>query len=448
MDTQDGDYLVVEIGARAFNASTSSMGFSCRLQDGATVADLPEDETTTDDLCPWIEFSQDLLFQDKVQIYHALAQVEYTIPPDFQVYQVLAQVEYEVGHYTYNGNIPVALSPSGVVQITAPEYVRDGQVTLNLGVESEVEGTLGIEVEGDVQLSLAFEFTVDFYPGIPIQEDLTGEVTISMGLSSEVALITPAMLDLDGGVGIGEDFRFDIVGPEILAIDFAGGLAAGGTLEFDIPEIVTYDHALSGGVQVGGEPSFTFFDPTTLVPPELALSGGVAVGGTNDFETIGWDELVYEYALSGGAVVGEIRLPPIETTAPEESEPEILSLIMKGGVAVSSSLNFDQDEPEIYEFTPRSGGVRVGGGMIFSTFIPPSFALELAGGVSIGGTVNDAEELVETWALAGFAFSPSMYSGFQFNSYCAYRDQAFAAGEDGIYLLEGETTLGKTSTPA
>ena len=115
-------------------------------------------------------------------------------------------MEYEVGHYTYNGNIPVALSPSGVVQITAPEYVRDGQVTLNLGVESEVrKGALGIEVEGDVQLSLAFEFTVDFYPGIPIQEDLTGEVTIFMGLSSEVALITPAMLDLDGGVGIGED---------------------------------------------------------------------------------------------------------------------------------------------------------------------------------------------------------------------------------------------------
>ena len=44
VDTQDGDYLVMEIGARAFNASTSSMGFSCRLQDGATVADLPEDE--------------------------------------------------------------------------------------------------------------------------------------------------------------------------------------------------------------------------------------------------------------------------------------------------------------------------------------------------------------------------------------------------------------------
>ena len=135
------------------------------------------------------------------------------------------------------------------------------------------------------------------------------------------------------------------------------------------------------------------------------------------------------------------------TTAPEESEPEILSLIMKGGVAVSSSLNFDQDEPEIYEFTPRSGGVRVGGGMIFSTFIPPSFALELAGGVSIGGTVNDAEELVETWALAGFAFSPSMYSGFQFNSYCI-RDQAFAAGEDEFASWKVRTTLGKTSTPA
>jgi hypothetical protein len=48
--TQDGDYLVIEIGR------TGGLGQAdMRIGDAAT-SDLPENETTTDDLNPWIEF--------------------------------------------------------------------------------------------------------------------------------------------------------------------------------------------------------------------------------------------------------------------------------------------------------------------------------------------------------------------------------------------------------
>jgi hypothetical protein len=54
-----GDRLVIEIGWRRH--STYRWG-SIRFGDAAAT-DLPEDETTTTDLNPWIEFSQTLAFQ-------------------------------------------------------------------------------------------------------------------------------------------------------------------------------------------------------------------------------------------------------------------------------------------------------------------------------------------------------------------------------------------------
>jgi len=56
---QQGDLLIVEIGARATNASTGNLGYV--IDFGANAAgDLAEDETSTAQLCPWIEFSQDI----------------------------------------------------------------------------------------------------------------------------------------------------------------------------------------------------------------------------------------------------------------------------------------------------------------------------------------------------------------------------------------------------
>lgn len=54
VEALDGDYIVVELGYRQVTAT--SVGCSFRVGDAAT-GDLPVDETTTDDLNPWIEFS-------------------------------------------------------------------------------------------------------------------------------------------------------------------------------------------------------------------------------------------------------------------------------------------------------------------------------------------------------------------------------------------------------
>lgn len=56
----DGDYLVVELGARQASTSTAT-NWGARIGDGAA-SDLAEDDTTTAANNPWIEFSGNLLF--------------------------------------------------------------------------------------------------------------------------------------------------------------------------------------------------------------------------------------------------------------------------------------------------------------------------------------------------------------------------------------------------
>lgn len=53
-------------------------------------------------------------------------------------------------------------------------------------------------------------------------------------------------------------------------------------------------------------------------------------------------------------------------------------------------------------------------------------------------------ETWETYVLNTPKFYPSMYSSFNFNSYCVFENRAFGANEDGIYELTGETDIGET----
>lgn len=59
VDAQAGDLLIVEVGARATNTSTSSLGYVIDL-GSRNANDCAEDETGTSQYCPWFEFSQDI----------------------------------------------------------------------------------------------------------------------------------------------------------------------------------------------------------------------------------------------------------------------------------------------------------------------------------------------------------------------------------------------------
>lgn len=64
----DGDRLVIEPGVRIH--STNVTNASMRYVAAGGGADLPEDETTTTDGYPWLEFSQDLTFYKLPDLRH------------------------------------------------------------------------------------------------------------------------------------------------------------------------------------------------------------------------------------------------------------------------------------------------------------------------------------------------------------------------------------------
>ena len=61
--TQFSDRLVIEYAANGAAAGSASMRIGA-----AAASDLPEDETTTTDLRPWVEFAADITFIDEVAV--------------------------------------------------------------------------------------------------------------------------------------------------------------------------------------------------------------------------------------------------------------------------------------------------------------------------------------------------------------------------------------------
>ncbi len=87
---QAGDWLVIEIGYRSHNAHTTSRNGTFRYGDSAS-SDLPEDETSTSDYNPWIEFSQDIAIQE-IETRQVLGEVAGSYDGPIEVRQVLGEV--------------------------------------------------------------------------------------------------------------------------------------------------------------------------------------------------------------------------------------------------------------------------------------------------------------------------------------------------------------------
>ena len=67
---QNHDRLVIEVGIGGFISNFS--GFETRFGDPTASADLPEDDSTTTDLVPWVEFSTDFQFDPPPDIAAAV----------------------------------------------------------------------------------------------------------------------------------------------------------------------------------------------------------------------------------------------------------------------------------------------------------------------------------------------------------------------------------------
>jgi hypothetical protein len=72
-------------------------------------------------------------------------------------------------------------------------------------------------------------------------------------------------------------------------------------------------------------------------------------------------------------------------------------------------------------------------GNIFSLILE---SLEFGLTLTLGG------EVWQCWVISNVDFDPSVFSGFNFNSYCSFQNKAYGVKTDGLYILEGSTDSG------
>jgi hypothetical protein len=258
------------------------------------------------------------------------------------------------------------------------------------------------------------------------------------------------------------------------AVSLTGFVFAGGTTEVGVPEAISTlplaDEIVTeeGGFifcapeDTGG--AATTFPSTTVIE----AAGGLAFGGAGVWGQVAAADLPSAvlvptggfvlsgsgFALdpaiiptttiivpAGGWKFGGIRMVPVDVTYPT-SEDRVL--IGSGGWGFCGDEGVWESSLPATTIVVSDGAVFVVGGAGLATTRRPPIAVitgDALGGFVLAGA--DTAEVYEAWCLSGQAFEPSVFSGFNFNSFAVHGGQAYAAGEDGIYLLDGDHDAGE-----
>jgi len=508
---QDGDYLVVEIGVRSFNTTSVSKTFGIRYRDSNTVTDLPEDETSTNDYCGWLEFSYTILFQDSVTVSQTCAQVEYIPYSREIVSQLIAQIEYiptPPGQYTTEVEVSVTLDPSGTLYKV--EYAKDAAVTVTLDPsQTSTQFQDANEKVTDAEVTISLSPTPD---AVQVHA-ADAEVTVTLDPSSTISICTifsvEAVIEIifepdctsgmpvpgwDPLTGYGlvdfswlsEDPPFYVVLGDIPLVidptakevslfaedtfDINPDLKVGGrtTVVHSKPGELLVDS--QGGPAVGGEPvvewpEIPVEDYTAKVeillggsssaqhftpsPRDMAVEtrGGVRLTGSTSPTYLSPQDLITEYTTVVAAKVGPVQVPAVEFVEPG-LDVDVLEVTTQVSLELSGAPLVDYPElPTVFEHETNFGKIRVGGACGVLWDYPEIFDHVAVGGIILEGQGEEAAEAFYTIALHGYTFEPSLYSNFSFNSYASHRGRMLAARDDGIYVLEGADDDGKPFHP-
>ncbi|MEW6385899.1 MAG: hypothetical protein AB1491_00060 [Thermodesulfobacteriota bacterium] len=446
---------------------------------------------------------------DLIKIFQNLAQVEYQVPSKIKATQIIAQVEYvptPPGQFTTTCEVTVTLDPSAE---THPEWQTEAAVTVEIDptpesyyyqgpgefvTEAAVTVTLTPEAttiwdrvciaavmveilpEAETYCPVRFalcEATIEIIPEaatrMPVPGwdpetgfgiiDLTfldgnppfwavlGDITLSLDPTAEsFGIYAEESFESVGRLKFGGRATVEYFSPTEMEVTAEGGVAVGGESEIEFSEVSIYEHTTSGGLIFGGASKVEHYVPSPLVY-EVEVRGGVKISGTSSPEFTSPADLIYEHTAEGGVKVGPVRVPEVEWIYPgfdlDVYEVTTAVELMVGGEA---EIEFPE-EPPVYEHETKWGGIKVGGACAVAWFFPEIYEWETRGGVVLSGSGLEEEAAFYTFALAGYTFEPSLYSGFPFNSYAAQNGRVLAAAADGIYVLEGEDDDGAPIHP-
>ena len=303
------------------------------------------------------------------------------------------------------GSVPILISLNGVIVPTVT------------GVNVAVVGSVGMKISSPGVIALA----------TPSVLAITGSVNIAVAPKGVIAFVVPSALEVVGSV------RVRVRPTGIISEAGPNIRACIGSVKLKIST-----HGVIGGL-------------LPISPPVLSVIGSVRIG-------IGVPGAVTLVVPSTLAVIGSVKICVGEFRVPELTVVQLLSpadmalaaITGSVGIGIGSAGVITLSTPPVYAVPPpqvvqeATIQIRVAGVI---AFISPQI-LEVIGDIEVGiggGPVDPG--IFETYVLTGARGEPSLYSGFNFNSYAKYRGQYFGAGMDGVYLLEGEDDAGDDIHP-
>ncbi|MGA2159848.1 MAG: hypothetical protein ABSG90_11605 [Dehalococcoidia bacterium] len=228
-----------------------------------------------------------------------------------------------------------------------------------------------------------------------------------------------------------------------------GGAKAGGASIF-ISVIPTILRIIGlGGAKVGLQtalPTLKSVLPSQLAAPGPTLivgGGGAKGGGTGVFSGIIPSTL--NLIGVGGAKAGVlISLPALKSVIPAQAQ--VGPIVGTGGGQGGGAGVWSSTTPPASAFIRPGAGEEAtakAGGRGAWVFIDPQILEIIGEGGALGGGAGPPEVGVyDTYALTGGRDEPSIYSGFNFNSYARLHGRYYGAGPAGISLLEGDDDAG------
>jgi hypothetical protein len=223
-------------------------------------------------------------------------------------------------------------------------------------------------------------------------------------------------------------------------------VAGGGNVQFIDP--TDYAHETDGGVLFGGATLVTEATPVSADLDHLAL-GGVVFASDNAIRFTVPADYAYSHATTGGIVFGEVRDPLVVFLAPAEVADYHVTVACTAAMEFGGAATVAYAAPASADYAHecRRGLVLFGGAAMAAWVAPPVFSHEAVGLVIYGGQGLAEADLYLTYALTGYTFEPSVYSGFDFNSYAQAGSRVYAAKDDGVYLLGGDDDHGQAIHP-
>ena len=410
---EDGDIIVVEIGFKTFGdlAPGLTEWLEHQVQFSFyhnTETDLPVDETTTEELDAWVELDADIEFQHPTKGF-AIS--------DYMVTEGVGYCKYR----SYVGFCETEIRAPGIY----------GQPVV--GVDDKAGyGLVDLSfLDGDAPHNMVSVFPLHMAPQAEVSK-------------AEAPVVVVGWVGSGGWEFGGEGVFTSELPPDDEATGKGGfkfcGLGVTGNLTSSLPRHDVLAGDADGGFVFGGAGVWGKTDGSSKTSLEAA--GGFILSGS------GWPAAQAPLPKatviigSGGFVFGGLRPDPMTVTFPTSVSK----------VIPQSEVAFEMGGEGIWGGSLPPGTVIVSDGAIFklsgagvvASRLAPLVVITGDGGFVMGGSGwPQEEEIYEAWVLSGQSFEPSMFSAFKFNSFAEHQGKAFAAGDQGIFVLGGDDDDGE-----